>query len=166
MLYFVMFMIIFGFFLLNLFVGVVVSTFNTEKERIGKNFLLTDAQKEWLHMKIMLLNTKPAIVKMLKTSNLFRKFCFNVVNHKNFEWFIFGCIIMNSLVLMINWYLIPQEVTNIVTYFNYMFAIIFTIEAILKIIASGIDYFKDNWNRFDFVIVIATIVGIIIDLTT
>lgn len=41
-LYFVIFMIIFVFFLLNLFVGVVVSTFNTEKERLGRNFLLTD----------------------------------------------------------------------------------------------------------------------------
>lgn len=40
--YFVIFMIIFVFFLLNLFVGVVVTTFNNEKERLGRNFLLTD----------------------------------------------------------------------------------------------------------------------------
>ena len=34
-------MIVGSFFILNLFVGVVVSNFNREKEKIGKDFLLT-----------------------------------------------------------------------------------------------------------------------------
>ena len=33
--------VIFTFFLINLFVGVLVTTFNQEKEILGKNFLLT-----------------------------------------------------------------------------------------------------------------------------
>jgi len=34
---------VFGsFFILNLFVGVVISTFNREKEKLGKSFLLSD----------------------------------------------------------------------------------------------------------------------------
>lgn len=41
-LFFIFFMIIGSFFVLNLFVGVVISTFNREKERLGKNFLLTE----------------------------------------------------------------------------------------------------------------------------
>ena len=43
-----------------------------------------------------------------------------------------------------------------------MFASIFTLEAIIKIIALGKIYFKDSWNIFDFVVVILTIVGIIL----
>lgn len=39
------FVILGNFLVLNLFVGVVVSTFNREKEILGKNFLLTDKQK-------------------------------------------------------------------------------------------------------------------------
>ena len=47
-LFFVLF-IVFGFILfLNLFVGVVVQVFNKEKELLGKNFLLTENQKNWL----------------------------------------------------------------------------------------------------------------------
>lgn len=42
--------------------------------------------------------------------------------------------------------------------FNYAFVIIFTIEAILKIIAARCDYFYDSWNLFDFTIVIFTII--------
>ena len=35
---------------------------------------------------------------------------------------------------------------------------IFTIEAIVKIIAQRTDYFRDSWNLFDFTVVFFTIV--------
>lgn len=41
-LFFIAFIIVGSFFMLNLFVGVVISTFNCEKEKIGGNNLLTD----------------------------------------------------------------------------------------------------------------------------
>jgi hypothetical protein len=41
-LFFIMFILFGNFLILNLFVGVVVSTFNKEKKLLGKNFLLTD----------------------------------------------------------------------------------------------------------------------------
>jgi hypothetical protein len=37
-----------NFFLLNLFVGVIITTYNREKELVGKDFMLTDMQKKWL----------------------------------------------------------------------------------------------------------------------
>ena len=40
-LFFIIFIIFGNFFILNLFVGVVISTFNTQKDVIGKDFLLT-----------------------------------------------------------------------------------------------------------------------------
>jgi hypothetical protein len=39
--YFVLFIIVGNFFITNLFVGVVISTYNREKEKLGKLFLLT-----------------------------------------------------------------------------------------------------------------------------
>lgn len=41
--FFMLFLIIGSLFVLNLFVGVVIDTFNTEKEKLGKNYLLTDS---------------------------------------------------------------------------------------------------------------------------
>ena len=41
-LFYVSFIIVGSFFMLNLFVGVVISTYNKEKERLGKDILLTD----------------------------------------------------------------------------------------------------------------------------
>ena len=39
---------------------------------------------------------------------------------------------------------------------NYAFMIVFALEAIIKIIAMKAKYFKDNWNIFDFTVVIMT----------
>jgi hypothetical protein len=47
--FFIAFMVVGSFFILNLFVGIVINTFNREKEVLGKNFLLSGNQKEWLH---------------------------------------------------------------------------------------------------------------------
>jgi len=52
-----------------------------------------------------------------------------------------------------------------VQYLNYVFMAIFTIEAILKIIAMKSKYFKDSWNIFDFVVVIGTIFVLIISFS-
>jgi hypothetical protein len=165
-LYFLFFIIIFNFFLLNLFVGVVVSTFNTEKERLGKNFLLTDTQKEWLRMKMMLLNTKPVIKKIVNTSFKIRIVCFKIANSRAFEGVILGCIILNTIVLTLDWYQMPKSVENIETILNYFFTVIFSVEVIIKVIAFQRAYFRSNWNRFDFLIVLASLVGIILDQTT
>ncbi len=41
-LYFMLFMVISDYFILNLLVGIVISTFNREKDKLGKNFMLSD----------------------------------------------------------------------------------------------------------------------------
>lgn len=52
--FFIAFVIVGAFFTLNLFVGIVISTFNREKENIGKDFLLTKNQKTWLETKLII----------------------------------------------------------------------------------------------------------------
>lgn len=45
--------------------------------------------------------------------------------------------------------------------FNYFFVAIFTTEAALKISGFGFAYYwRDDWNKFDFIIVILSLVGI------
>ena len=53
-------MIVGSFFLINLFVGVVISTFNSEQDKIGKNDLLTDKQKEWIDARLLILRSTPS----------------------------------------------------------------------------------------------------------
>jgi hypothetical protein len=46
--FFMVFVFFGNFLILDLFTGVVVQTFNREKEILGKNFLLSDNQKKWI----------------------------------------------------------------------------------------------------------------------
>ena len=46
---------------------------------------------------------------------------------------------------------------------NYLFLGIFTLEAILKLSAIGFRYFNDNWNIFDFFVVVLTLLGVILE---
>jgi voltage-dependent calcium channel N type alpha-1B len=137
----VFYIILFCFFLLNLFVGVVVITFNEQKEKTGKNFLLTLHQKEWLQLETKLLNSRPLMKRFLKSGNLLKSFCFKLVQSKYFEICIFICINLNTLMLTLYWYEMPQVISDVVKYLNYGFAGIFTLEAIVKIVAHGRGYF-------------------------
>ena len=68
------------------------------------------------------------------------------------------CICLNTLVLAFNWFDEPVLVTNLTEVLNYLFTAIFTLEAIIKLIALKSAYFHDNWNVFDFIIVLMTLI--------
>jgi hypothetical protein len=160
--YFILFIIIGSFFILNLFVGVVISTFNLEKENLGKNYLLTSTQKEWIDARVNIVKMKP-IKKAEFKANPFLK----IVETKLFELFIMGCIISNTAVLALNWYQRPKSVEEILEILNYIFTAIFTLEAIVRISGLGVKkYFKDGWNIFDFIILIGSYISILIELFT
>ena len=46
---------------------------------------------------------------------------------------------------------------KVTEFMNYSFMGIFTLEAIIKIVAFKKSYFRDPWNIFDFTIVILTL---------
>lgn len=76
--------------------------------------------------------------------------------------FILGCIVVNTILLTINWYENPNSLEAGLDIVNYIFTAIFTVEAIFKIIAYGKVYFTHGWNVFDFIIVIVSYVTLIV----
>jgi sodium/hydrogen exchanger 10/11 len=48
---------------------------------------------------------------------------------------------------------------------NYVFALIFLVEAVLKGIAFGSTYFRNAWNKFDFFVVTASIFDFLLEQT-
>ena len=152
---FVVLIIIISMLFLNLFVGVVIETFNAEKELLSFNQLLKPAQKSWISVQIMTYTAQPAI-RNVHTGNKLRDACVDVVNHKAFDGFIMGCIIANTIVLAIKWYIMPEWIVKVIEIVNYVFMVIFTLEAVIKITAMRCDYFKDSWNNFDFTVVVLT----------
>jgi voltage-gated sodium channel type II alpha len=55
--------------------------------------------------------------------------------------------------------------SQVLSIFDNIFTIIFTIELIIKWFAYGIqNYFKNGWNRLDFLIVLVSVLGTGLDL--
>jgi hypothetical protein len=44
---------------------------------------------------------------------------------------------------------------------NYLFTAFFILEACLKLVAFGRSYFNNAWNKFDFFVVVSSILDII-----
>ena len=95
-----------------------------------------------------------------------KKVCLTITLNSWFDSIIMVFIILNTIVLGLKWYGEPDELPDILEIINYVFAGIFTVEAFIKIVALDKDYFRDGWNVFDFVIVIGTYIGVIVNFTT
>lgn len=160
--FFILFMIIGSLFILNLFVGVVINTFNVEKEKLSNNNKMTDLQKEYVEVMIKCYSAKPLKIKK-KQGNKIRSACMKFQSHNCFEIFIFVCICLNTIVLALVWYGISEKVVETLEILNYAFTTIYTLEAIIKIVALGRDYFKDSWCIFDFSIVITAWLAIVLE---
>lgn len=165
--FFMIFIMVGGYLVLNLFVGVVVDNFNSvRKNAEGDVSLLTEEQQAWIKTQQMAAKMKPKI-KLFPPRNKLGKLAFEwVVNdHKKkqlFEAFIMSCIVLNTIVMAMSYFGQGQHYETALENINYVFAGIFTIEAIIKILGLKVHYFYDNWNVFDFAIVVGTIIGIIL----
>ncbi len=55
-----------------------------------------------------------------------------------------------------------EKLQDLFDVINYIFLVIFSLEAVLKISCMGTDYFSDSWNFFDFFIVCLTCTTLIL----
>ena len=88
-------------FVTNLFIEVVISTFDKEQSKIDRNFMLTDFQKEWIHVQLKCYSVSPR--NKVITNNTIRLFCLEVVEWHHFDNFIMIAILANALALCTIW---------------------------------------------------------------
>lgn len=78
-----------------------------------------------------------------------------LVNHRYFQRFIFLAILINALVMGIEYHDQPIELTRAVEISNLIFTCIFAAEMVLKLIGEGCySYLSDGFNTFDGIVVI------------
>ena len=106
---------------LNLFVGVVVETFNTQKELLTNNHCLTSAQRTYLLTYLMTFSIFPKATSLGQTNSRFRKLCMRIVSSKRFEFFIMIMIILNTLVMALVYYQMSDEYEEVLEHFNIFF---------------------------------------------
>ena len=81
----------------------MISTFNIEHDKIGGNNLLTEKQKEWIDLRLLVLRSEP-MRKLRSPESNFRAALFRIQESKWFENLTTACIIANTIVLMVKWY--------------------------------------------------------------
>ncbi|XP_061166104.1 voltage-dependent T-type calcium channel subunit alpha-1H-like [Saccostrea echinata] len=169
LLYFISFLLLVGFFVLNMFVGVVVENFHKcrqdqeieERERRTAKRKHKMEQKKKSESKTETELNRPPYWADYSASRLI---IHQVVNSKYFDLAIAMVIGLNVITMAMEYYMMPAELEFALKIFNYFFTSVFIIEASLKILALGlVRYIKDRWNQLDMFIVILSIVGIILE---
>uniref|UniRef100_A0A4W3K8J7 Sodium channel protein n=1 Tax=Callorhinchus milii TaxID=7868 RepID=A0A4W3K8J7_CALMI len=160
--YFVAFIVIGTFFTLNLFIGIIIDNFNTMHKRVKGALvtLLTEDQRRFYSTFKRLSQAKPT--KKIPAP----KVCFdNVSCHKGFEPCTIGLITLNVLVMACDHYGQTKTFATVLNWFNIIFTALFTLEAVVKLSGQRLYYFTQAWNIFDFIVVILSIAGILLDST-
>lgn len=134
--YFIIVMITGNLFIMNMFVGVVIDNFNKikEKEELGSSYV-TDEQRQWLIYQ-QIGQQKALKTKIMEPTN-FRKYFFRFIEHPHFDNFITAVVATNTLFMAIKSYQMTPLVKLVLDYGNYVFAIIFNLEMIIKLTALG-----------------------------
>jgi hypothetical protein len=154
---------------MNLFTGIMFEKFNKawskEKNKgISNNPL---AERYWDFLK-QLPYVNPEFHGFKLSQGKISKFVYDYfANNKYFDYTILSVIVLNIVVMAMNYEGAPSTYVQALDYLNLIFTIIFILEACLKIIALGFNgYFYYSWNVFDFFVVSCSIVDLIISNAT
>nr|XP_006818874.1 PREDICTED: sodium channel protein 60E-like [Saccoglossus kowalevskii] len=165
MFYFI-FIVCGSFFTLNLFIGVIIDNFNVLKKKYeGDNTLdmfLTSSQRNYYQTMKRLGQKKPT-KQIKRPTNKVSSFFYDITTSNKFEISIVLLICLNMVAMAVEHYEQSQQFSDVLDAINIVFVAIFTLEAIMKIIGMRWHYFKRPWNVFDFIIVVLSLLGIILD---
>ncbi|XP_022262303.1 voltage-dependent L-type calcium channel subunit alpha-1D isoform X20 [Canis lupus baileyi] len=156
--FFIIYIIIVAFFMMNIFVGFVIVTFQEQGEKEYKNCELDKNQRQCVEYALKARPLRRYIPK-----NPYQYKFWYVVNSSPFEYMMFVLIMLNTLCLAMQHYEQSKMFNDAMDILNMVFTGVFTVEMVLKVIAfKPKHYFTDAWNTFDALIVVGSVVDIAI----
>ncbi|CAL1588979.1 unnamed protein product [Knipowitschia caucasica] len=169
LLYFISFLLIVSFFVLNMFVGVVVENFHKcrQDQEEEEARLREEKRKKMLEKRRRSKENGGAEAKQrpyYADYSPVRLYVHTLCTSHYLDLFITFIICINVFTMSIEHYNQPQYLEEVLKYCNYVFTCIFVVEALLKLLAFGIQrFFKDRWNQLDIAIVALSIMGITLE---
>ncbi|XP_058013632.1 voltage-dependent T-type calcium channel subunit alpha-1H [Ahaetulla prasina] len=162
LLYFISFLLIVSFFVLNMFVGVVVENFHKcrqhqeaeeARRREEKRLRRLEKKRRKAQRRPYYADYSPA-----------RKYIHSLCTSHYLDLFITFIIGVNVITMSMEHFNQPKSLEEALKYCNYLFTFVFVVEAILKLVAFGFRrFFKDRWNQLDLAIVLLSIMGITLE---
>ncbi|XP_041748107.1 dihydropyridine-sensitive L-type skeletal muscle calcium channel subunit alpha-1 [Coregonus clupeaformis] len=156
--FFIIYLILIAFFMMNIFVGFVIVTFQEQGEQEYKNCELDKNQRACVEYA---LKARP--LRCYIPKNQYQYNVWYIVTSCYFEYLMFLLIMLNTMCLGMQHCNQSTHVTDLSDMLNVIFTVLFTVEMVLKLMAyKAKGYFGDPWNVFDFVIVIGSVVDVIL----
>ncbi|XP_061488483.1 voltage-dependent L-type calcium channel subunit alpha-1S isoform X2 [Rhineura floridana] len=156
--FFIIYLILIAFFMMNIFVGFIIVTFQEQGETEYKDCELNKNQRQCVQYA---LKARP--LRCYIPKNPYQYQIWYVVTSSYFEYLMFFLITLNTICLGMQHYNQSETMNQVSDILNVVFTILFTVEMILKLIAFKVKgYFGDPWNVFDFLIVIGSIIDVIL----
>ena len=165
-LFFIAWIVLGAFCLLNLLVGVLVSTYADIKRRSEDDGgVLSTKQRQWVAMIARFLEYTPK-PRHPPPTQAWRRPCYNLaVLWPHFDSTILFVVLFNTVLLALDAEGITPLQQTILSQLNAICTFIFVCEAAVKIIAIGCaNYVSEPWNVFDAIIVTFAIADWVISL--
>ncbi|XP_043276721.1 voltage-dependent calcium channel type A subunit alpha-1 isoform X11 [Venturia canescens] len=158
--FYIVYFIVFPFFFVNIFVALIIITFQEQGEAELQDGEIDKNQKSCIDFT---LGARPLERYMPNKRNSVKYKIWRIVVSTPFEYFIMILIVLNTLLLMMKYHQQSEVYKKTLKYCNWCFTGMFSIECVLKIAAFGPkNFFKDPWNTFDFITVIGSIVDALV----
>ena len=139
--YFIVYIIIIAFFMVNIFVGFVIVTFQNEGEQEYKNCDLDKNQRNCIEFA---LKAKPVRRYIPKHRIQYKVWWF--VTSSTFEYIIFVLILMNTINLSMRFYNQPSFYAEILDVLNLIYTAAFALEMVFKLAAFRFKVIYTNEN--------------------
>ena len=160
--FFIFFVIIMSFFFLNIFVALIILTFQEEGAKEEGDCELDRGQRDTL---MAAIQAQPLNLYVPPDQKSLQFKVYRLVRSGPFDSLIMALIMGNTVLLMIGYNDQPTAYGKWLDELNNIFNYLFTVELVLKLIALKMKYFKDGWNIFDLVIVLGSWADFIIGRT-
>ncbi|XP_070165295.1 voltage-dependent calcium channel type A subunit alpha-1 isoform X14 [Polyergus mexicanus] len=155
--FYIVYFIVFPFFFVNIFVALIIITFQEQGEAELQDGEIDKNQKSCIDFTIQ---ARPLERYMPKERNSIKYKIWRIVVSTPFEYFIMILIVLNTILLMMKHHRQTDLYKNTLKYMNMCFTGMFTVECILKIAAFGVKYHNAPAVLLDFL----TIVNLVVTL--
>ncbi|CAH2060509.1 unnamed protein product, partial [Iphiclides podalirius] len=156
--FYISYIIVIAFFMVNIFVGFVIVTFQKEGEQEFKDCELDKNQRNCIEFA---LKAKPVRRYIPKHRIQYKTWWF--VTSPRFEYVIFFFIVLNTVALMMKFHNASPEYKKVLDFLNMLLTTVFMLEFVFKLAAFRFkNYFGDAWNTTDFILVVGSIIDIVV----
>jgi len=133
--FYIVYFVVFPFFFVNIFVALIIITFQEQGEAELQDGEIDKNQKSCIDFTI---GARPLERYMPSKRNSFKYKVWRIVVSTPFEYFIMMLIVFNTLLLMMKYDKQSTVYKETLGYMNIGFTSMFTVECILKIVAFGV----------------------------